>query len=673
MFSKEQKPEKKDLLMTQEEEEVKARRQHTWKPISLRLPFLTYVLLVTSALIVVLQWLLYTSQTIGGVIFAPSINDLPLSKTFGYLYAPTIIAVVYGLLWSWIDLDIKRMEPYYQLCSSGGALAENSLLLQYPFDFVALVPFQAARRKHWSVLTAALAGVVVLWTLTPLQAGIFATENRVVTSTSPFLTSTAYQPASNQSGPSALWAQHAYNIAWLNEKLPPYSTVDFVLDAFAPATSHAMYSNEVWNGTTKLYSVDVVCEPTIEYISNPWSNSPNTKYNSSSGCSYGLPVKTGTGNDTSKTLEAMYVGYSDQNGMADWYLEGYCPKQANHIFLVRTTLFSVAGMSDQTLASTTTPNSGVLKSTSLYCEPRYYEQEVNASVAAANGSVITTTPIGQKKDLPREMFEINLFERAMSSGLDYSGPGVSYDSGRGDFPENTWPDQKTHFTNTNLDMSYLPKMVPFSFAAFRQPKLEDYLDPEILAQSYQSAYRLLFVAQMTRILRSDLGTTATSHDGQSTYQTQALVLVPGFTYAVEALLVLAVLFNLSIIYFSLTRTCNLQSDPTSIASHMSATADDPELLTLLSGLDNTSAADIRNALGGTKFSLSADAKIELQSAPVMNPNQDVNTEHRNQSKGVQSPELRWYSGVAFLTIQLASIAVFSYLFHQAKINNGKLP
>jgi hypothetical protein len=142
MFSKEQKPEKKDLLMTQEEEEVKARRQHTWKPISLRLPFLTFVLLVTSALIVVLQWLLYTSQTIGGVIFAPSINDLPLSKTFGYLYAPTIIAVVYGLLWSWIDLDIKRMEPYYQLCSSGGALAENSLLLQYPFDFVALVPFK---------------------------------------------------------------------------------------------------------------------------------------------------------------------------------------------------------------------------------------------------------------------------------------------------------------------------------------------------------------------------------------------------------------------------------------------------------------------------------------------------------------------------------------------------
>jgi hypothetical protein len=669
MFSKSRRSEKNNFLGTQEE--VKAQRQHNWKPISLRLQFLLFVLLVTFSLILILQWLLHTSQTTGGVLFAPSINDLPLSKTFGYLYAPTIIAVVYGLFWSWIDLDIKRIEPFYQLYSPGGALAEDSVLLQYPFDFVALVPFQAARRKHWSVLTAALAGVVVLWTLTPLQAGIFATEKRVVTTTVPFLTSTSYQPVSNQTGPSALYAQHAYNVAWLNEKLPPYSTVDFVLDAFAPAAAHAMHGDEVWNGTTKMYSVDVVCEPTINFISGPWSDNPSTKYNSSSGCSYGLPVKTGTGNDTSKTLEAMYVGYSDQNGMADWYLEGYCPEQANHTFLVRMTLFSEAGIRDQDLASTTTPDSGVLKSTSLYCEPRYYEQEVNASVAAANGSVITVTPIGQKNDLSQDMFDINLFERAMSSGLDYSGPGVSYDSGRGDFPENAWPDQKTHFTNTSLDLSYLPKMVPFSFAALKRPKLEDYLDPEILAESYQAAYRLLFIAQMARILQPDLGGTAIPQRGQTTYHTQALVLVPEFTYAVEALLVLAVLFNLSIMYFSLTRTCTLRSDPTSIASLMSATADDTKLLTLFGSLGDSSAEDIRKALVGSKFSLSADAQIELEYVPATKSSQDVERGHTKDSKGVRSPELRWWSGVTFLTVQLASIAVFSYLYHQAKANNGK--
>ncbi|KAH0209586.1 hypothetical protein KCU86_g7183, partial [Aureobasidium melanogenum] len=668
MIHKVRKPEKDDLLISQGE--VNAQKAPTWKPTSLRLPFLTFILLATCALIIVLQWLLYKSQTDGGVVFAPNINDLPLSHTFGYLYAPTIVAVTYGLLWNWIDLDIKRMEPYYQLCSTGGALAEDSLLLQYPFDFVALVPFQAARRKHWSVFTGGLAGIVVLWTLTPLQAGIFATEDRVVTNIIPFLTSTSYQPAFNQTEPSALYAQHAYNIAWLNEALPPYSTVDFVLDAFAPATSYAIDDDDVWNGVTKLYSVDVVCEPTINYIVDPDSDNPSIMYNSSNGCSYGLPVKTGTGNDTSKVLEAMYVGYSDQNGMADWYLEGYCPKKANHTFLVRTTLFTQAGIIDQNLASTTTPDKGVLRTTSLYCEPQYFVQQVNASVAAANGSVMSVSPVGQKSQLPEEIFDINLFERAMSSGLDYRGPGVSYDSGRGDFPENAWPDQKTHFVNTNLDMSYLPKMVPFSFAALKKPTLEDYLDSKTLAESYQAAYRLLFVAQMARVLKSDFGTTATHHDGQRTYHTQALVLVPGFTYAVEALLVLAILFNLSIIYFSLTRTCSLQHDPTSIASHMSATAGDLDLLALLAKMENKSSQELRNALKGSEFSMSADAKLELQSENSTDVSESSEKAYTTSSKGVQSPELHWHSGVIFLSVQLTCIAVFAYLFHQAEVNNG---
>ncbi|THY32142.1 hypothetical protein D6D00_01758 [Aureobasidium pullulans] len=151
---------------------------HNWKPISLRLPFLQFMLLATISTIIILQSLLYKSQTQGGILFAPSIDELPLSAAFSYLYAPTIIAVIYGFLWSWIDHDTKRMEPYFQLCSPGGASAEEILLLQYPLDFIAFVPFRAARRKHWSVFSAASASIIVSWTLVPLQAAIFATENQ---------------------------------------------------------------------------------------------------------------------------------------------------------------------------------------------------------------------------------------------------------------------------------------------------------------------------------------------------------------------------------------------------------------------------------------------------------------------------------------------------------------
>jgi hypothetical protein len=80
-------------------------------------------------------------------MFAPKINDLPLSQTFQFLYLPTVIAVMFSIYWAWIDLEIKRMEPYYQLSKENGALGKDSLLLHYPFDFLPFVPFKACRDR----------------------------------------------------------------------------------------------------------------------------------------------------------------------------------------------------------------------------------------------------------------------------------------------------------------------------------------------------------------------------------------------------------------------------------------------------------------------------------------------------------------------------------------------
>jgi hypothetical protein len=83
-----------------------------------------------------------------GLIFARSINALPLRDTFPYLYFPTIVAVVFSIYWAWIDLETKRMEPYYQLSKENGALGKDSLLLQYPFSFLPFAPIRAFRDKY---------------------------------------------------------------------------------------------------------------------------------------------------------------------------------------------------------------------------------------------------------------------------------------------------------------------------------------------------------------------------------------------------------------------------------------------------------------------------------------------------------------------------------------------
>jgi hypothetical protein len=104
-------------------------------------------ILLCWALIAILQIFLNRSQRDGGVLFAARINALPLSQQFLFLYLPTVIAVLFSIYWAWIDLETKRMEPYYQLSKKGGALGKDSLLLAYPFDFIPLVPIKAAKER----------------------------------------------------------------------------------------------------------------------------------------------------------------------------------------------------------------------------------------------------------------------------------------------------------------------------------------------------------------------------------------------------------------------------------------------------------------------------------------------------------------------------------------------
>jgi len=103
-------------------------------------------ILITSGLIILLGVLLWKTRRDGGILFAENIDDLPTVYSFMYLYLPTIFAVMYSTLWSWIDLDVKRLEPFFQLSKSCGAAAADSVL-PYPVEFLAAVPIRAARRK----------------------------------------------------------------------------------------------------------------------------------------------------------------------------------------------------------------------------------------------------------------------------------------------------------------------------------------------------------------------------------------------------------------------------------------------------------------------------------------------------------------------------------------------
>lgn len=71
---------------------------------------------------------------------------LSVTATFVYNYLAMIVSITFGLLWSVAHHGYMRMEPWFQLSRARGAMAEDSLLTQYPYLFPLRVPFEAVKR-----------------------------------------------------------------------------------------------------------------------------------------------------------------------------------------------------------------------------------------------------------------------------------------------------------------------------------------------------------------------------------------------------------------------------------------------------------------------------------------------------------------------------------------------
>lgn len=125
----------------------KAQEPEGWKPASLRRPFLLSAMALSLLLLLVVEILTQVSRIKGGLAFYASIDDIPAVVTFAYSYLPTIVATLFSLLWNWIDLDVKRIQPWIEVSKPGGAEAKNSLLIDYTSDFLPIAPFRAAKRR----------------------------------------------------------------------------------------------------------------------------------------------------------------------------------------------------------------------------------------------------------------------------------------------------------------------------------------------------------------------------------------------------------------------------------------------------------------------------------------------------------------------------------------------
>lgn len=146
-----------------------------WKPFSMRPLYILTLALIAFGLAGFQEYLCQKSlqkqseNPKTGLLAFDSVEEVSVWWFFVWKYLPTMITISYSVLFSIMDFDIRRLEPYHQLSKPQGARAAASLNLDHLTMFQYFVPFNAARLGQWAVFASTLANIVAATVAPALQ------------------------------------------------------------------------------------------------------------------------------------------------------------------------------------------------------------------------------------------------------------------------------------------------------------------------------------------------------------------------------------------------------------------------------------------------------------------------------------------------------------------------
>jgi hypothetical protein len=129
------------------ERQLEIKQKSGWKPFTLRRWFLVLMVILMAGLFATVETLREISARHGGLSFARSNDTLSTTAKFLSSTGLTVFSVVFSLIWSMLDLDVKRMEVFFQLGKPEGAKESESLRLDYSSEFLPLVPVTSFRKR----------------------------------------------------------------------------------------------------------------------------------------------------------------------------------------------------------------------------------------------------------------------------------------------------------------------------------------------------------------------------------------------------------------------------------------------------------------------------------------------------------------------------------------------
>ncbi|KAF6817267.1 hypothetical protein CSOJ01_02449, partial [Colletotrichum sojae] len=336
------------------------------------------------------------SQRNGGLALSASADSFSTFVRFCYLFLPTIVAVIYSLLWSWIDLDVKRIQPWLEMSRPAGATAESSIFLDYPYDFIA----------HWAVFYGGTIMVIIFWLVTPLLSAVFGIGSVIVQRTVNTSPVAALRPALEQ-GPmmDVSILNEGYAQTWLNQPSPPFTTSEYTLLPFTAESKTTQVSSANWTAPMTKYWTELQCWPAQASMNGPASKQSYDFLNGR-GCN-ASEVDVYGDNLNTLPYKMLYIGYHSSD-WADYWLGMTCSKtSANNQFLATWGQSSIKGPEYK------------VNLTSIFCETNYYKQSVNATVRSSDLVPLedSVVPLGPRERVAETEFNKTAFEYLMGAGV----------------------------------------------------------------------------------------------------------------------------------------------------------------------------------------------------------------------------------------------------------------
>ncbi|KAK4082836.1 uncharacterized protein Triagg1_1726 [Trichoderma aggressivum f. europaeum] len=632
--------------------------QKGWKPLSMTAPILTLLTILTLLIGCAIEALAQLSRSRGGLALSRTQDEIPQYAMISYLYAPNIIAVLYSLVWSWVDLDVKRMQPWFELSKLEGATAENSMFLDYPYDFIATVPIKAARRRHWPVFFAGTVTVVIFWLITPLQSSIMGTGLVNITAPAIIGTRSSIVPLATQSDYLTNQILNTgYSIAWLSQSWPPFTTADYgTLPFYIDNDPGESQLQTNWTATTTKLWTELECWPAEQPVQN--FSTMVMHFGNGQGCNTTINL------DVFAYLKMYYVGYYT-SPFSDYQLADTenCPATANATHQFLAVWVSTKGGSAQKMPE--------VDITALFCEPSYYKQQVMVTVDTNGFQPLNSSiqPISPPEHLTEKEFNSTSFEFLIANGMPME---QVLDITR-DFPFEYVIEQSPRLDKTNLSIP-VSNMVGYALAPRNVPATP-YGDPVLLHEAFNRAHKYLFSIAVNQMLVND--TTVVNSTAVSEFQQSGIIVSRLFSAIVEGLLLFVAISTTCLLWFCHASTSYLTNNPSSISRLAAIFRHGQETNKSFRPADHADEKSLKELFKDDKFRLTrgeynSDGNIYLEK--VDGPEGDENERKFDKPIGYYDPirptPLKREIGLLFGLVQVGALATIVYLKVQNDKNKG---